>query len=66
QAESTFAIVVKNYPKSQKESEAFYKIGIIMQEKGQKYNAKAIYQQVVKQYPNSDGAKISQKNLAEL
>lgn len=57
---------MKNYPKSQKASEAFYKIGLIMQEKGQKDNAKAIYQQVVKQYPNSAGAKLAQKQLAAL
>ncbi len=37
-----------------------------MQEKGQKDNAKAIYQQVVKQYPNSAGAKLAQKQLAAL
>ncbi|MGL9734374.1 MAG: tetratricopeptide repeat protein, partial [Symbiopectobacterium sp.] len=42
---------VKNYPKSPKSSEALLKVGVIMQEKGQTDKAKAVYQQVIKQYP---------------
>ena len=54
--------MVKNWPKSQKAGESFYKVGLIMQEKGDKAKAKAIYQQVVAKYPGSSGAKLAEKN----
>ncbi|MBE9460247.1 tetratricopeptide repeat protein, partial [Enterobacter hormaechei] len=52
-----FAVVVKNYAKSPKAPDAMYKVGIIMQEKGQADKAKAVFQQVIKQYPTSAAAK---------
>lgn len=42
------------------------KVGIIMQEKGDKNNAKAVYQRVVSQYPNTAIAKQAEKRLAGL
>ena len=65
-AAAYFASVVKNWPKSQKAGESFYKVGLIMQEKGDKAKAKAIYQQVVAKYPGSSGAKLAEKKLAGL
>ncbi|WP_411572023.1 tetratricopeptide repeat protein [Xenorhabdus nematophila] len=35
-----------------------------MQEKGQKDKAKAVYQQVVKQYPGSNAAKMAEKKIS--
>ncbi|MEQ4530831.1 MAG: tol-pal system protein YbgF, partial [Mixta sp.] len=61
-----FATVVKNHPKSPKSSEALYKIGVIMQDKGDTAKAKAVYQQVIKQYPNTEAAKQAQKRAASL
>ncbi|GAB7199162.1 hypothetical protein DZS_26380 [Dickeya ananatis] len=43
-----------------------FKVGLIMQEKGQTDKAKAVYQQVIKNYPNTDGAKQAQKRLDSL
>ena len=37
-----------------------------MQDKGQKDKAKAVYQQVLKQYPNSAGSKLAEKKLSTL
>jgi len=59
-----YAVVVKNYPKSPKSSDAMYKVGVIMQEKGDSDKAKAVFQQVVKLYPNTESAKLAQKRLA--
>ncbi len=56
-----FAVVVKNYAKSPKAPDAMYKVGIIMQEKGQADKAKAVFQQVIKQYPTSAAAKQGEK-----
>ncbi|WP_252861933.1 tetratricopeptide repeat protein, partial [Shigella sonnei] len=41
-----FASVVKNYPKSPKAADAMFKVGVIMQDKGDTAKAKAVYQQV--------------------
>ncbi|CQR23451.1 tol-pal system protein YbgF [Yersinia enterocolitica] len=43
-----------------------FKVGVIMQDKGQSDKAKAVYQQVIKQYPNTDAAKQAQKRLSAL
>ncbi|MDI5829555.1 hypothetical protein MJN51_34680, partial [Salmonella enterica subsp. enterica serovar Kentucky] len=39
-----FASVVKNYPRSPKAADAMYKVGVIMQDKGDTAKAKAVYQ----------------------
>ena len=38
-----------------------YKVGVIMQDKGDTAKAKAVYQQVITKYPGTDGAKQSAK-----
>lgn len=58
-----FAVVVKNYPKSPKASDAMYKVAVIMQDKQDFSNAKAIYQQLIKQYPGSTAAEQATKQL---
>ncbi len=58
-----FASVVKNYPKSPKAADAMFKVGVIMQDKGDTAKAKAVYQQVISKYPGTDGAKQAQKRL---
>jgi TolA-binding protein len=57
--------VVKNYPKSPKAPDAMFKVGVIMQDKGDTAKAKAVYQQVIK-FPGTDGAKQAQKRLNAL
>ncbi len=61
-----FASVVKNYPKSPKAPDAMYKVGVIMQDKGDTAKAKAVYQQVVAKFPGTDGAKQAQKRLSSM
>lgn len=61
-----FASVVKNYPKSPKAPDAMFKVGVIMQDKGDTAKAKAVYQQVVSKFPGTDGAKQAQKRLNAL
>ncbi|MEX0635057.1 tetratricopeptide repeat protein [Serratia ureilytica] len=41
-------------------------MGIIMQEKGQADKAKAVFQQVIKQYPTSAAAKQGEKSRRRL
>ncbi|MDI5811321.1 tetratricopeptide repeat protein, partial [Salmonella enterica subsp. enterica serovar Anatum] len=38
-------------------ADAMYKVGVIMQDKGDTAKAKAVYQQVINKYPGTDGAK---------
>ncbi len=38
-----------------------FKVGVIMQDKGDTAKAKAVYQQVISKYPGTDGAKQAQK-----
>ncbi len=40
-----------------------FKVGVIMQDKGDTAKAKAVYQQVISKYPGTDGAKQAQKRL---
>lgn len=61
-----YATVVKNYPTSSKAPDAMYKVGVILQEKNQLSKAKAVYQQVIKAYPDSDAAKLAKKREADL
>lgn len=61
-----FASVVKNYPKSPKAADAMYKVGVIMQDKGDAAKAKAVYQQVISKYPGTEGAKQAQKRLGAM
>lgn len=61
-----FASVVKNYPKSPKAPDAMFKVGVIMQDKGDTAKAKAVYQQVINKFPGTDGAKQAQKRLNAL
>ena len=57
---------MKNYPKSPKAAEALLKVGVIMQEKKDTAKAKAVFQQVIKLYPDTESAKQAQKRLTSL
>lgn len=54
---------MKNYPKSPKAPDAMFKVGVIMQDKGDTAKAKAVYQQVVSKFHGTDGAKQAQNVL---
>ncbi len=54
---------MKNYPKSPKAPDAMFKVGVIMQDKGDTAKAKAVYQQVINKFPGTDGAKQAQNVL---
>ena len=60
-----FASVVKNYPKSPKAPDAMFKVGVIMQDKGDTAKAKAVYQQVIK-IPRHRRCETSAKRLNAL
>ncbi|MCU3615574.1 tetratricopeptide repeat protein, partial [Enterobacter hormaechei subsp. oharae] len=49
-----------------KAPDAMYKVGVIMQDKGDTAKAKAVYQQVVAKFPGTDGAKQAQKRLSSM
>jgi TolA-binding protein len=57
---------VKNYPKSPKAPDAMYKVGVIMQDKGDTAKAKAVNQPVVAKYQGTEGAKQAQKRLGSM
>ncbi len=40
-----------------------FKVGVIMQDKGDTAKAKAVYQQVINKFPGTDGAKQAQNDL---
>ncbi|WP_236261813.1 tol-pal system protein YbgF [Pantoea sp. Aalb] len=61
-----FANVVKKYPKSIKASESLLKIGLIMQEKKELIKAKAVYKQIIKNFPDTNSAKQARKYLSQL
>ena len=43
-----------------------FKVGVIMQDKGDTAKAKAVFQQVVSKYPGTEGAKQAQKRLGSM
>ncbi|STS89254.1 tol-pal system protein YbgF [Klebsiella variicola] len=52
---------VKNYPKSPKAPDAMFKVGVIMQDKGDTAKAKAVYQQVISKFPGHRRCETSAK-----
>lgn len=62
-----YATVVKDFANSAKAPDSLYKVGLILLEKGDNKNAKAVFQQVVNKYPKDKNAvNLAKKKLASL
>ncbi len=58
-----FENVVNNFPTSNKHAACLYKLGVTLAANGQAEEARNKYQSVVQQYPDSDTARLAQKQL---
>ncbi|WP_294829473.1 tol-pal system protein YbgF [uncultured Gilliamella sp.] len=66
-ASSYYATVVKDFPNSSKAGDSLYKVGLILLEKGDKKNAKAVFQQVLNKYSkNKNAVNLANQKLAYL
>lgn len=62
-SKAQFAIVVNDYADSAKRSDAMLKLATVEQKQNNKSRAVSLYQQLVKEYPNSSAAKLAQPRL---
>lgn len=66
EAKKEFEIVVSQYAKSSKRSDALLKLATVEQKQNNKTKAIRLYQQLVQEYPNSNAAKLAQPRLTSL
>ena len=66
EARNAFLIVTDKYPDSTKRADSLFKIGIIDEYLGKTDSAKAFYNKVLKEYPNSSAAGLAGKRLKAL
>ena len=58
---------MKDFPASPKAADSLYKVGVILLDKGDKKNAKAVFQQVINKYAKDKNAvEQANKKLASL
>ncbi|MDR8524228.1 MULTISPECIES: tol-pal system protein YbgF [Shewanella] len=65
-ATKAFTTVVEKYKDSSKRGESLVKLGMIAEKTGDKAKAKAYYQKVSQEYPNSAAARIALQQLSSL
>lgn len=65
-AMSHFENVVNNFPSSNKHAASLYKLGVSLAENGQLNDARTKYLALIQQYPDSDTARLAQKQLQQL
>jgi TolA-binding protein len=58
--------VVKNYPDGNKVPYALLKQGLSFQKLGDKTSAKLILQQIIRDYPNTNQARVARATLLEI
>jgi tol-pal system protein YbgF len=58
--------VVKNYPEGNKVPYALLKQGLSFQQLGDKTSARMILQQIVRDYPNTNQARVARAQLLEI
>ena len=63
EARAAFLIVTEQFPNSSKRPDALFKIGIIDEYLGEIASAKAFYNKVLKEFPDSSAAGLSKKRL---
>ncbi|MDO6445804.1 tol-pal system protein YbgF [Colwellia sp. 1_MG-2023] len=66
EAKQEFDIVVSKFPQSSKRSDALLKLATVEQKQNNKARAVNLYQQLIKEYPNSSAAKLAQPRLSSL
>jgi tol-pal system protein YbgF len=62
-ADSVYKLVVQRYPRSQRAATALYKRGVMLRNAGKADEARAAFQQIVRDYPRSDEATLAQEAL---
>ncbi|MDN3652902.1 tol-pal system protein YbgF [Thalassotalea ponticola] len=65
-AEKEFSIVMNNYEKSSKRSDAILKLGMVKQKQGQTAQAKSLFERVIAEYAGSSAAQLAKARLASL
>ena len=58
--------VISNYPKGDRVPDAFYKRGVVLSETGQIDRARESFEALIKQYPDTDLARLAKQNLDRL
>jgi tol-pal system protein YbgF len=58
--------VIKNYPEGDKVPHALLKQGLSFLKLGDKASARLLFQQIMKDYPNTNQARIAKAKLAEI
>ncbi|MDP5032705.1 MAG: tol-pal system protein YbgF [Paraglaciecola sp.] len=65
-ASGQFQALVTNFPDSSKRADAILKLGITEIERANSARAKQLWEQVLKEYPNSPSSKLAEKRLKNL
>lgn len=65
-AKAEFEVVVSKYTTSSKRSDAMLKLATVEQKQNQNDNARKLYEQLIKEYPNSNAAKLAKPRLDSL
>ena len=66
ESKQEFAIVVENFKNSNKRPDAMLKLAMVSQKQNDTQNAINLYQQLLKEYPNSTSAKLAKPRLKSL
>ena len=66
EAKKEFEVVVSQFQDSSKRSDAMLKLATVEQKQNNKARAVNLYQQLIKEYPNSSAAKLAQPRLSSL
>jgi tol-pal system protein YbgF len=66
EAKNEFEVVVSQFLDSSKRSDALLKLATVEQKQNNKARAVNLYQQLIKEYPNSSAAKLAQPRLTSL
>jgi TolA-binding protein len=65
-ADSVYGLVIQRYPKSPKVATALYKRALSMKAAGRKVDARAAFDRILKDFPNSDEAELARGQLRTL
>ena len=66
EAKQEFSLVVNQYKESTKRADALFKLAMVAQKQNEQEKSVALYQQLIKEYPNSTAAQLAQPRLKNL
>ncbi len=66
EAKKEFTVVVTQFPDSSKRGDSLLKLATVEQKQNNKTKAISLYQQLIKEYPNSSAAKLAQPRILSL